>query len=245
VISKVITPHSIQVLAHVLKRKPIIWDNIHANDYDQRRLFLGPYHGRPTQLYNSVNGILTNPNCEFESNFVAIHTLGAWVRCARGDTPPQAEEPMNLDVDTEKNSDKMDEDSDNDKTEKTDSKENGDYPMETDSTTSIPPSRICYAPGIYDPDLALKDAVSAWLVEFSKPKGPSSKVYAKSGPYSLAPPPTVVKTKANISSDTVTTNSVSTVTSARSTAKKNSRKDRGGSPPLGINDNNNMLMYLC
>ncbi|KXJ25366.1 Protein O-GlcNAcase [Exaiptasia diaphana] len=150
VISKVITPHSIQVLSNVLKRKPVIWDNIHANDYDQRRMFLGPYHGRPTQLYNSVGGVLTNPNCEFESNFVAIHTLGTWVKCAKGETP--AEEPMSLDVESEKSTDKMDEDTEipekdaveSDKTEKSEPKENGDYPMETDSSTSLvpPPQRI-------------------------------------------------------------------------------------------------------
>lgn len=246
------------MLANVLKRKPLIWDNIHANDYDQRRLFLGPYYGRPTQLYKSVNGILTNPNCEFESNFVAIHTLGTWVKCSRGDAP-QAEEPMSLDIESEKSVDTMDEDpdiaekdlSEVDKTDKADSKENGYYPMETDSTTStVSAQRVFYTPGIYDPELALKDAVSAWLIEFSKEKGAWSTVYAKSGAYSLAPPPTIVKTQANIVSDTVTTSILTTVSSS-TTAKKNSRKDRGtNSPPLGklVFLNNNsivMIMFNC
>ncbi|KAK3704743.1 hypothetical protein QZH41_009743 [Actinostola sp. cb2023] len=252
VISNVITPHSVQSLAHVLKRKPVIWDNIHANDYDQRRMFLGPYHGRPTPLYNSVNGILTNPNCEFESNFVAIHTLGTWVKCARGDAPPlgSVEEPMSLDLESDKpvTGDRMDEDPDvpekefleNGKTEKSESKENGtngDYPMETDSSTSlITAQKVIFAPGIYDPETALKEAVSAWLLEFNKEKGASSKVYAKSGPYSLVPPPSIVKTQANIVANTVTTNTVSTVSSTcislTKTAKQNSRKERGNSPPL-------------
>lgn len=239
VISKVITPHSIQVLSNVLKRKPVIWDNIHANDYDQRRMFLGPYHGRPTQLYNSVGGVLTNPNCEFESNFVAIHTLGTWVKCSKGDTP--AEEPMSLDVESEKFTDKMDEDTvipekdsvDIDKTDKPEQKENGDYPMETDSSTSLLPQRVYCAPGIYDPDMALKDAVSAWLLEFSKEKGASSKVYAKSGPYSLVPPPSIVKSQATIVSDTVTTNMLSPSISSTKTAKQISRNKRASTSPLG------------
>ena len=68
-------------MSKVLKRKPVIWDNIHANDYDQRRIFLGPFDGRPTELYQHLNGILTNPNCEYEINFVALHTIAQWIRC--------------------------------------------------------------------------------------------------------------------------------------------------------------------
>jgi len=82
VIPEVITKESIKELGEVLQRKPVIWDNIHANDYDQRRVFLGGYHGRPVELYPYLNGILTNPNCEFEANFIAIHTLGTWCRIA-------------------------------------------------------------------------------------------------------------------------------------------------------------------
>ena len=58
----------------------MIWDNIHANDYDQKRLFLGPYKGRSTELIPRLKGVLTNPNCEFEANYVAIHTLATWYK---------------------------------------------------------------------------------------------------------------------------------------------------------------------
>lgn len=46
VVSEVITKAEILALTEVLRRKPVIWDNIHANDYDQARVFLGPYSGR-------------------------------------------------------------------------------------------------------------------------------------------------------------------------------------------------------
>lgn len=82
VISKVITVQSVQELAEVLKRKPVIWDNIHANDYDQKRLFLGPYSGRSTDLIPHLRGVFTNPNCEYEPNFIAIHTLAQWSKCS-------------------------------------------------------------------------------------------------------------------------------------------------------------------
>lgn len=56
----------------------MIWDNIHANDYDPRRVFLGPYDGRSPEIIPYINGVMTNPNTEFETNFMAIHTLGQW-----------------------------------------------------------------------------------------------------------------------------------------------------------------------
>ena len=46
VVSKVLTMESIEELREVLKRPPVIWDNLHANDYDQKRLYMGPYSGR-------------------------------------------------------------------------------------------------------------------------------------------------------------------------------------------------------
>lgn len=81
VVPRNITVSSIQLVSKVLKRKPVIWDNSHANDYDQRRIFLGPYDGRPTELYQHVNGVFSNPNCEYESNFIAFYTLSHWLQC--------------------------------------------------------------------------------------------------------------------------------------------------------------------
>ncbi len=80
VISKKVTIKSIEELSKVLQRPPVIWDNIHANDYDQRRLFLGPYEGRSTELVPYLRGVMTNPNTEYEANFVAFHTLSQWCK---------------------------------------------------------------------------------------------------------------------------------------------------------------------
>jgi len=55
-----------------------LWDNFHANDYDQRRIFLGPYCGRSPELVPLLGGVLTNPNCEFEMNWIPMHTLATW-----------------------------------------------------------------------------------------------------------------------------------------------------------------------
>uniref|UniRef100_A0A8C1YRZ7 protein O-GlcNAcase n=1 Tax=Cyprinus carpio TaxID=7962 RepID=A0A8C1YRZ7_CYPCA len=82
VVSQHISVASIEEVSAVLRRPPVIWDNIHANDYDPQRLFLGPFKNRPTELLPKLRGVLTNPNCEFEPNFVAIHTLATW--CSYG-----------------------------------------------------------------------------------------------------------------------------------------------------------------
>ncbi|XP_029906070.1 protein O-GlcNAcase [Myripristis murdjan] len=80
VVSHHISVESIDEVSSVLRRAPVIWDNIHANDYDPQRLFLGPYKDRPTELIPKLKGVLTNPNCEFYPNFVAIHTLATWCK---------------------------------------------------------------------------------------------------------------------------------------------------------------------
>ena len=80
VVSENITVDEIKDLAEVLRRKPLIWDNLHANDYDQQRLFLGPFKGRPTALIPHLSGVLTNPNCEYSFNIPVLYTLGNWLR---------------------------------------------------------------------------------------------------------------------------------------------------------------------
>ena len=81
IISREITVAHIQELQTVLRRKPLIWDNLHANDYDGHRFFCGPYSGRTPELRGMVSGLLINPNTEFPLNFIAVRTLADFVRC--------------------------------------------------------------------------------------------------------------------------------------------------------------------
>lgn len=80
VVSNEISIESIEEVTAVLSRPPVIWDNIHANDYDPQRVMLGPFKGRSDGLIPKLRGLLTNPNCEFQLNFVAIHTLATWCK---------------------------------------------------------------------------------------------------------------------------------------------------------------------
>ncbi|CAL8376724.1 unnamed protein product [Gadus morhua 'NCC'] len=86
VISRTLSVDCLEEVGSVLQRPPLIWDNLHANDYDSRRLFLGPFKGREPQLRRHLRGLLLNPNCEFEANYIPLHTLGTWHR-----TPPGGE----------------------------------------------------------------------------------------------------------------------------------------------------------
>jgi protein O-GlcNAcase/histone acetyltransferase len=79
IISREITLAHVQELQTVLRRSPLIWDNLHANDYDGRRFYCGPYAGRPPELRGAVAGLLVNPNNEFPLNYVPLRTLAQFV----------------------------------------------------------------------------------------------------------------------------------------------------------------------
>lgn len=81
IISQEISVEHIAGVSRLLGRKPLIWDNLHANDYDGRRFFCGPYAGRSAELREGISGILLNPNTEFPLNYVPIQTFGRfWKR---------------------------------------------------------------------------------------------------------------------------------------------------------------------
>ncbi len=79
IVSPEISVAHVEDIQALLRRKPIIWDNLHANDYDGRRFFCGPYSGRPRELRNAVGGILCNPNNEFPLNYVPLRTFSEFI----------------------------------------------------------------------------------------------------------------------------------------------------------------------
>ena len=80
IVSATIDAEGLRAVAQVLRRKPVIWDNFHANDYDVRRLYAGPLGGRSADLLPLVAGWITNPNNEAEANFNAIRSAGQFLR---------------------------------------------------------------------------------------------------------------------------------------------------------------------
>ncbi|CAM1154384.1 MGEA5 (predicted) [Pycnogonum litorale] len=157
VISETITLQSIQELTQVFRRPPVIWDNIHANDYDHRRLFLGPYSGRSPDLIPLLKGVLTNPNCEYESNFIAFHTLAQWSKSS---------------VDGKRNLSSV-----NDSV-------TADIKLETQSEdgSSVEDIPSQLHPDTYHPRQALKLAINDWIAEFDTPKDAYSKYLVPAKP---------------------------------------------------------------
>ncbi|XP_064600091.1 protein O-GlcNAcase-like [Liolophura sinensis] len=157
VISKKLTIQSLEEVAKVLQRPPLIWDNIHANDYDPRRLFLGPYDGRSPEIIPYLRGVLTNPNCEFEANYIPLHTLAQWSKSnAEGVKKDIIAEnrlsPVTADIRLETEQD-----------------------FESDEDI---PSRFDIR---YQPHKALKCALSEWMGEFSANRHPQTVGCVKPG----------------------------------------------------------------
>ncbi|XP_034754803.1 protein O-GlcNAcase isoform X1 [Etheostoma cragini] len=177
VVSKDITVESIEEVSKILRRAPVIWDNIHANDYDQKRLFLGPYKGRSTELIPRLKGVLTNPNCEFESNFVAIHTLATWYKSnmngVRKDVVMTDGEDSTVSIQIKLEN------------------EGSDEELETDM--------------LYSPQLALKLALTEWLEDFVVPHQYNSRQVPQSGAKCTAIDVSSMAASALCSSTTVTT----------------------------------------
>ncbi|XP_068423749.1 protein O-GlcNAcase [Clinocottus analis] len=177
VVSQDISVESIEEVSKILRRAPVIWDNIHANDYDQKRLFLGPYKGRSTELIPRLKGVLTNPNCEFESNFVAIHTLATWYKSnmngVRKDVVMTDGEDSTVSIQIKLEN------------------EGSDEELETDM--------------LYSPQLALKLALTEWLVHFVEPHQYNSRQMPQSGANGTAIDASSMAAPLLCSSTTVTT----------------------------------------
>lgn len=151
---------SIEKLTSVLGRAPVIWDNLHANDYDQRRLFLGPYSGRSTALISKLNGVLTNPNCEYGANYIPIHTLAQWAKCgmALARRPSPAKQAMMLEIEGSNNGT-----SSTAVTGEENTSSPGSFKM---ANTQQSKSDVT----LYDPKVALEISIRQWCHEFSIPR---------------------------------------------------------------------------
>ena len=88
IVSREISIAHLEEVGTKLRRRPVLWDNLHANDYDVRRFYCGPYLGRPEAIKGALNGLLVNPNCEFPLNFVPLRTVADFIR-QDGDWDPR------------------------------------------------------------------------------------------------------------------------------------------------------------
>lgn len=141
-----------------------------------------------------LRGVLTNPNCEYGANFIAIHTLAQWSRCnVDGKRDLSLNDTVSADIKLE--------------TETEDGVVGEDVP----STLS---------PNMYHPRHALKAAIKDWLGEFSKKKAAWG-VIAKPQPAVAPTVPIPIIPSVNTCMSLTATSTVSTVSSAPITAPGN------------------------
>ncbi len=79
VVSKAITTGDISKIAMLLKRKPLIWDNLFANDYIPDTILRFPYRNRSTAIMRTTAGILLNPMNQYEQSKPLIHTAAQFI----------------------------------------------------------------------------------------------------------------------------------------------------------------------
>ncbi|CAL2049057.1 unnamed protein product [Caenorhabditis brenneri] len=95
VISRYLTVEHLSRVGAVMRRKPLIWDNLHANDYDTKKIFMGPLTERSVKIKEVTSGLLTNPNGRYEANFIPIHTLSDWNAADRDSSPNEKSDTEN------------------------------------------------------------------------------------------------------------------------------------------------------
>nr|XP_023023650.1 protein O-GlcNAcase [Leptinotarsa decemlineata] len=185
VISRTLTRENIQEITEVLRRPPVIWDNLHANDYDQKRVFLGPYSGRSPDLIPKLRGVLTNPNCEYGANFVAIHTLAQWSKCnVDAQRDPSINDTVSADIKLE--------------TETEDGLSGEDVPASL-------------SPNMYHPKHAIRNAINEWLPEFAKHKSAWGPIVKPQPSVAVIPVPIIPSINTCMSLTSTTSTSTSTV----------------------------------
>jgi hypothetical protein len=74
VVSKRITEDDVNLITTIIGRKPLIWDNIFANDYIPGIILRFPYHGRDPGIIDKVSGILLNPMNQYLRSKPLIYT---------------------------------------------------------------------------------------------------------------------------------------------------------------------------
>lgn len=74
IVSRRITLWDVERIISILKRPPLIWDNIFANDYIPGIILKFPYRGREPEIVKKVSGILINPMNQYKESKPLVYT---------------------------------------------------------------------------------------------------------------------------------------------------------------------------
>ncbi len=87
VVAKKITVLDIDKITKIIKRKPLIWDNIFANDYIPEVILRFPYCHREPEIVEMVEGILINPMNQYTKSKPLIYTAAKFFRTPHAYVP--------------------------------------------------------------------------------------------------------------------------------------------------------------
>lgn len=90
VVSESITADDIARITRILRRPPLIWDNIFANDYIPETILRFPYYRRSKKIISRVTGILVNPMNQYEPSKHLIQTAAQFFNDPQHYVPQQA-----------------------------------------------------------------------------------------------------------------------------------------------------------
>lgn len=152
VISRYLTVDHLTRVGKVMRRKPLIWDNLHANDYDMKKIFMGPMMHRSVKIKEVTSGLLSNPNVRYEANFVPFHSLSDW-NAADRDMQPRKHWTWLT--------------------------EQGKLDYHLDETIDQDEIGLLFnidnnKPTVYVPEASMINAVTTWINEFTTPSGTSA-----------------------------------------------------------------------
>jgi hypothetical protein len=87
VVPPAITAADARAIAAVIRRKPLLWDNYPVNDYNRRKLNLGPLRGRDPKLPGLLAGYFANPMNEPQASAIPLMTASDFLRDPAGYEP--------------------------------------------------------------------------------------------------------------------------------------------------------------
>lgn len=75
VVSRTIPVEDARQFAEAIRRKPFVWDNYPVNDYETSRLLLAPITGRPPEVLDELEAVLSNPMNQAEASKIGVGTF--------------------------------------------------------------------------------------------------------------------------------------------------------------------------
>lgn len=90
VVPPAITADDARAFAAIIRRKPLLWDNYPVNDYNRKKLNMGPLRGRDPELPELLQGYFANPMNEPVASTIPLMTAMDYLRDPKNYDPEKS-----------------------------------------------------------------------------------------------------------------------------------------------------------